>query len=251
LENPGRYCVGWDFFCLFERSWFLFGMEPILCEMLLNPARFRRLLRAFTDYHKRVISGFAAAGAHGYFTSDDLGSQQTLLFSRTAFRDLCRPFYAEIAAHCHSLGLHFWLHVCGAVTDLLDDFVELGVDVLHPIQPVAMDQAAVAQDYRGRLTFLAGIDVQYLLPAGSAADVQAGTRRLIDTFDYEQGGCILAASNGIMPETPLANIKAWLTTAESYGRVRRAAYAAAPLRGTLSTSSRCSRSPGRQRLPSS
>ncbi|MBT3377483.1 MAG: hypothetical protein HN742_03840 [Lentisphaerae bacterium] len=223
--NPNRYCVGWDFFCLFERAWFLFGMENILCEMLLEPERMKRLLRAFTDYHKTVISGYAAAGAHGYFTSDDLGTQETLIFSRQAFRDLYMPFLAELAEHCHSLGMHFWLHTCGAVTDLLDDFVEMGVDVLHPIQPVAMDQQAVADQYRDKLTFLAGIDVQYLLPGGTRDDVEAGTKALIDTFDHEAGGCILAASNGIMPETPLENIGAWLTTAEIYGRQKRMTYA--------------------------
>lgn len=222
--NPLRYCVGWDFFCLFERSWFLFGMENILCEMALNPDRMKRLLRAFTEYHKRVMTGYARAGAHGYFTSDDLGTQETLMFSRSVFRDLYMPFYAELVDHCHSVGMHFWLHVCGAVTELLDDFVTIGVDVLHPIQPVAMDQQNVAREYRDKLTFLAGIDVQYLLPQGTPDDVAAGTRRLIDTFDHQEGGCILAASNGIMPETPLENIESWLRTAESYGRVKRNSY---------------------------
>ena len=223
-ENPGRYCVGWDFFCLFERSWFLFGMENILCEMMLDPDRMKRLLRGFTDFHKKVMTGLAAAGAHGYFTSDDLGSQETLIFSPGVFLRQYLPLYEELVDHCHSVGMHFWLHSCGAVTDILEDLVSIGVDVIHPIQPVAMDQEAVAREYRGRITFLAGIDVQYLLPGGSFEDVVRGTRKLVDTFDREEGGCILAASNGIMPETPLENIKAWLETAESYGRERRESY---------------------------
>lgn len=223
-DHEGRYCVGWDFFCLFEASWFRFGMADILCEMMDNPDRMRRLLRAFTDYHKEVMTQYAAAGAHGYFTSDDLGSQTGLIFSRRQFRDLYAPFYEELIAHCHSLGMHFWFHCCGAVTELLDDFVALGMDVLHPVQPIAMDQEAVARAYRGKLTFLAGIDVQLLLPSGSAAEVVEGTKRLIDTFDHEEGGCVLAASNGIMPETPLENIEAWLRTAEQYGREKRAGY---------------------------
>jgi len=99
------------------------------------------------------------------------------------------------------------------------------VDVVHPIQPIAMDQQAVAASHRGKLTFLAGLDVQYLLPTGSVDDVVEGTKRLIDTFDHEEGGCILAASNGIMPETPLENIEAWLKTAERYGREKRNSYA--------------------------
>jgi len=223
-DNPDRYCVAWDFFCLFERAWFLFGMENILCEMLINPDRMKRLFRAFTDYHKKVIAGYANAGAHAYFTSDDLGTQETLIFSRKLFRDQYLPLYEEMIDYCHSLGMHFWLHSCGAVTDFLDDFVSIGLDVLHPIQPVAMNQQAVAKKYRNKLTFLAGIDVQYLLPTGTVQDVVNGTKKLIDTFDNEEGGCILAASNGIMPETPLENIEAWLKTAESYGREKRESY---------------------------
>jgi uroporphyrinogen decarboxylase len=87
-----------------------------------------------------------------------------------------------------------------------------------------MDQADVARRWRDKLTFLAGVDVQYLLPGGTADEVVAGTKALIDTFDHAAGGCILAASNGIMPETPLENIAAWLRTAESYGAERRRRY---------------------------
>ena len=223
-DNPDRYCVAFDYFCLFERSWLLFGMESILCEMVLNPERMKRLLRGFTDYHKKVMTGYAKAGAHAYFASDDLGAQESLIFSRDVFRDQYLPFYEEMIDHCHSLGMHFWLHICGAITDLLDDFISVGLDVIHPIQPGAMDQQRVAKQYRGKITFLAGIDVQYLVPSGTVEEIAAGTRKLIDTFDHEEGGCIIAAANGIMPETPLANIEAWLTTAESYGRKKRMCY---------------------------
>ena len=223
-DSPGRYRVGWDFFCLFEGTWFRFGMANILTEMALEPARMERLLWAMTEYHKKVATEFAKAGAHAYFTSDDLGTQETLMFSPQTFRSLFKPCYAELTRHCHSLGLSFWFHCCGAVATLLDDFIEMGVDVLHPVQPHAMDQRAVGEQYAGRITFLAGIDVQYLLPQGSPEDVAQGTRDLVDAFDREEGGCLLAASNGIMPETPLENIRAWLKTAESYGAEKRSAY---------------------------
>ena len=146
------------------------------------------------------------------------------MFSKEIFRDMFLPLYEELAAHCHNMGVDFWFHCCGAITDILDDFIAAGIDVIHPIQPIAMDQQKIAKKYRNKITFLAGIDVQYLLPRGSVQDVINGTKKLIDTFDHEEGGCILAASNGIMPETPLENIEAWLKTAESYGREKRLSY---------------------------
>jgi uroporphyrinogen decarboxylase len=221
VASPDRYLLAWDFFCLFERSWFLFGMENIMCEMLVNPRRMRRLLAAFTSYHKRVMDQYAQLGAQGYFTSDDLAGQTALLFSEACFRDLYLPFYEELVDHCHSCGMHFWFHTDGAIEPIIDDLVAIGVDTLHPVQDPPMDLADLSRRYGGRITFHAGIDIQYLLPGGTSEEVAAGTRRLIDLCDREEGGCLLAASNGIMPETPLENIEAFMRTAESYGREKR------------------------------
>jgi hypothetical protein len=219
--NPNRYRVGFDLFTLFERAWFLFGMENTLCEMALNPERFKRLMAAFTGYHKQVIENFAALGAHAYFATDDLGSQDRLLFSQAQFRELFLPFYEEMIDHCHGLGMTFWLHSDGAITELLDDLIAVGVDALHPIQPHSMDPAVVTEKCAGRITFIAGIDVQVLLPGGSVEEVRSGTRELIDAFDSAEGGLILSTANAIMPETPFDNIFAWFDTAQRYGMESR------------------------------
>lgn len=220
--HPDRYLLAWDFFCLFERAWFLFGMEEIMCEMLDNPERIKRLLRAFTDYHKIVIDRFADVGANGYFTSDDLAGQSDLLFSREALLDMYMPYYEELADHCHQRGMHFWFHTDGAIESIMPDLVAIGVDTLHPMQEPPMDLADLAAAYGRDITFHVGIDIQYLLPGGTPAEVAAGTRRIIDICDRSEGGCMLAASNGIMPETPLENIAAFLRTAVTYGGESRA-----------------------------
>ena len=189
--NPGRYLLAKDFFCLFERAWFLFGMENIMCEMVDNPERLRRLHRGFVEYHKRVMDQYAAIGVHGYFTSDDLGGQLGLLFSERHFRDLYLPFYEELVDYCHGCGMHFWLHIDGAIEPIIDDLVAIGVDTLHPLQEPPMDLPSLVERYRGRLTFHVGIDVQYLMPGGTPREVAAGTWRLIDMCDSETGGCLL------------------------------------------------------------
>jgi uroporphyrinogen decarboxylase len=219
--NPDRYLLAWDFFCLFERAWFLFGMEDFMCEMVANPERVKRLLRAFTDYHKKVMDQYAAVGAQGYFTSDDLGGQTNLLFSEEHFRRLYLPFYEELVDHCHQCDMQFWFHTDGAIEPIMDDLVRIGMDALHPMQDPPMDLSDMTVKYGGRMTFHVGIDIQYLLPGGTVEEVVAGTKRMIDLCDHEDGGCLLAASNGIMPETPLENIEAFLRTAESYGVEKR------------------------------
>ena len=222
--NPDRYLLAWDFFCLFERAWFLFGMEDFMCEMVADPERVRRLLKAFTEYHKKVMDQYAAVGAQGYFTSDDLGGQTSLLFSERHFRDLYLPFYEELVDHCHGCGMQFWFHTDGAIEPIMDDLVAIGMDALHPMQDPPMVLPDMVAKYGGKMTFHVGIDIQYLLPGGTVEEVVAGTKRLIDLCDRAEGGCLLAASNGIMPETPLENIEAFLRTAERYGAEKRRSY---------------------------
>jgi hypothetical protein len=97
--------------------------------------------------------------------------------------------------------MHFWLHACGDISLFLEDFIAMGLDVIHPIQKYAMDMEATARGFGGRIAFWAGMDVQQILPRGSAEDVRAETRCLIDAFDRPEGGCIITAGNGITDET--------------------------------------------------
>jgi uroporphyrinogen decarboxylase len=126
--------------------------------------------------------------------------------SPAVFRRVLKPLYAELFAECHSLGLHFWLHACGNIQAILGDLIDIGLDVIHPIQAHTMDFQEVVDRFGGRITFLVGLDVQHLLPEGAEAEVRAGVQDIA-------GGFMLAAGNGIMPETPLRNIRAFLEEA--------------------------------------
>jgi uroporphyrinogen decarboxylase len=107
------------------------------------------------------------------------------------------------------------------------DLVEVGIDVLHPIQKGTMDEATVAREFGDRLTFLAGIDVQHILQEKDPAGVRAEVRFLTDTFDRPEGGMGIAAGNGIVAGTPFENIEAFLDEAVRYGAQHRQAFARA------------------------
>jgi uroporphyrinogen decarboxylase len=92
------------------------------------------------------------------------------------------------------------------------------------VQKHTMDELAVAMEYGDRLTFLAGFDVQHILPEGSPEEIRAEVRHLIDTFDCPEGGMCLAAGNGILPGTPLENVEAFLDEALRYGTEHRGRY---------------------------
>ena len=226
--NPDRYRLGNSWFCLYERLWTLRGMENVLVDFYEYPDELGLLARAIADFHIEAIHRFGQMGCDGMCTSDDLGTQNALMMSPKHFREVLKPLFADIIATAHQYKMHFWLHTCGNVTEILDDFIEIGLDVIHPIQHSiypggvsAMDPVATAKRFGGKITFWAGVDVQYLLPLGTPDEVRAGLCELIDIFDGPNGGMMLAAGNAIMPETSLENIEACLDEAYRYGEEKR------------------------------
>ena len=101
---------------------------------------------------------------------------------------------------------------------------DLDVDVLHPIQKHCMDERAIAAEFGGRISFLAGIDVQHTLQEKDAEGVRSEVRFLMDTFDGPDGGMCIGAGNGIVPGTPLENIEAFLDEALRYGEEHRGSF---------------------------
>ena len=217
-ENPDAFVVGMGFFCFYERLWTIRGMNALLADFLLEPERVMRLTNAVRDYHLKVIHGYGEAGVDAFYTSDDMGTQNSLFFSPEVFRKFLKPAYAALIEEAHSHDVTFWLHTCGNVTAIMDDLIEIGMDVIHPIQPFAMDAQATVEAFGDRITFMPGIDVQHLLPHCTSEEVIDGTKTLIDTFQRPDGGMIFSLSNAIHTDVPCENVKAFMQTAYDYGR---------------------------------
>ena len=229
-DNQQRYCLGYSWFALYERLWMLRGMENALADFYENPEGIRALMRAICDFHLAAIRAFGEIGLDGISISDDLGTQTTTMFSRQTFLDFYKPLYQEMFRAAHDYSMHTWMHCCGHVAPLLGDLIDAGLEVIHPIQhstypggTSANDPRQIAGNYGDRIAFWAGIDVQYLLPRGTTAEVRNGVRELVDIFDGSKGGLVIAAGNGIMPETPFENIESFFDEAYKYGLKKREA----------------------------
>lgn len=118
------------------------------------------------------------------------------------------PHFEKAVAAAHERGLHFFLHSCGDNSLLLDDLAASGLDVLHPIQKGCMDLARTVEQCGDRLSFLVGMDVQHLLVNGTPQEVRDELKGIKSLFAGQKGGLLFAMGNGIMPGTPLANIRA-------------------------------------------
>jgi uroporphyrinogen decarboxylase len=224
-RDDGRYVLlsWWQLF--FERPWGIRGMMNIMLDYNTEPDQVKRLHEAVLDqYCGYIRRAGRLCRPDGFFTSDDLGHQNGPMIGPKTFRDFMVPYYARLAETLREFGMHFWLHSCGDNTLLMEDLIEVGVDVLHPIQKHCMDERAIAKEFADRITFLAGIDVQHTLQENDPEGIRREVRFLIDTFDGPDGGMCIAAGNGITPDTPLENIEAFLDEALHYGQVHRALY---------------------------
>ena len=220
----GRYVLFCFWRLFFERPWGYRGMENLMLDYYLYPEQVHRLHDALCTFYEKLIERAARElKPDGFWTSDDLGNQRQLMVRPETFAEFMQPYYVRIGQACRRAGLHWWLHSCGNNTVALPYLADAGVDVFHPVQKHTMDERAVAAQFGGRMTFLAGLDVQHVLQEGGPADVRAEVRFLIDTFDRPDGGMCIAAGNGIVAGTPYENIDAFLDEAVRYGALHRGA----------------------------
>lgn len=195
--DHSKYVVGTWFYCLFERHWSIRGMENALTDFYLYPEETHRFYQKLTDFYIRAIERLKEEyHVDAIFTSDDIGTQTGPFFSLDVFREFFKPYYKQMIDKAHELGMHFWLHTCGNIEVFLEDFIEIGLDVIHPIQKYTMDEKEIAKKYGGRICFLVGFDVQRTIPFGTPEDVAAEARYLIDTFSRSEGKFMITMGNG-------------------------------------------------------
>jgi uroporphyrinogen decarboxylase len=131
------------------------------------------------------------------------------MISLPMWRAIFKPHYQALVDETHRLGMDFILHSCGNVTALIEDLIEIGVDALDPIQPVAMDPVEVGRRFGGRIAFMGAVDIQELLTNGAPEDVRREVRRIIDLLAKPFGNSLVVGpANVLTPDVPLANIRA-------------------------------------------
>ncbi len=199
----------------FTRAHFLTGMEALLVAMADQPQAVGRLLHIIADYHIAVIHRVAALGVEAIRGEDDYGSQTALMTSPAMWRRLIKPELARIVAAAKAEGLLFFMHSCGRIMQIVPDLIEMGVDVLDPIQQQANDQAELKRLYGDRLSFKDGLSTQGALTQGTPDEVEADVRERIRLL-APGGGYILGPDNAIA--IPEANYQAYLAAGERYGR---------------------------------
>ena len=151
--------------------------------------------------------------------ADDFGAQKSLMISPRTFRQFFKPRYTQlINAIKKRTRARVFLHCDGAILKLIPDFIEMGVEVLNPLQPTAegMDPLPIKELYGKHLAFHGAIDNQQLLVKGSPEQVSRQVRHTIQAL-APGGGYILAAAHLLEPDMPVENMMAMFSAAKTYG----------------------------------
>jgi uroporphyrinogen decarboxylase len=217
MREAGRCFIGCDVSpCLAEMVCRLRGMEQTLFDLAGDPDLARAQLEAAAAFAVTLSTAACDRFAVDWlWLGDDMGSQRGMIMSPAMWRELVRPHLAAIAAVGQTRGLWVAYHSCGAIRPIIPDLIEIGINVLNPIQCncPGMAAAELKRGFGDTLAFHGGVDTQDLLPNGTAADVHRETAHLIETMTAGGGGYILGASHAVPPETPVANILAMYAAA--------------------------------------
>jgi uroporphyrinogen decarboxylase len=202
---------------VFEGPWYLRGMDQFLQDMLVNKDYAHRLIDIVADFHLKAGLRLVRMGCDILLAGDDVGTQDRMLISPELFREFIKPRYAKLFGEYKSASpdLKIAVHICGYIEPIIDDLIEVGVDVLNPVQPLAMDPARLKKRFGKSLSFWGAVDDQKVLPFGSPADVEAEVRLRIAQL-APGGGYILCPSHNLQPTTPMENVRAFYRAAERY-----------------------------------
>ncbi len=226
--------------CVFEMYWRLRGMEDALLDMASDTALAGEMFRRCADF--AIALGEAACERFPldwYWTGDDIAGQHGMMMSPAMWRELVKPHLARVFAVGKRHGLPVAYHCCGALRPVIPDLIEMGMDVLNPVQAncPGMDALELKNEFGRRIAFMGGVDTQDVLPFGTAAEVRRATLRLLDRMTADGGGYILAASHTIPPNAPEENIFAMYEVAgvsreeilDRAATIRRRAYSTTQL----------------------
>ena len=207
------WIVGVTVTTIFETAWALRGLEKILTDFLSNEELAERLLDIPYHYHLTAAKKLVEMGVDMIWTGDDVGSQHDMFISPRHWRKYLKPrmatFIAELKAINPNVKVAY--HTDGNVERIIPDLIEIGLDVLNPVQPACMDPAKLKKQYGKNLCFWGTIDEQHTLPFGTPAEVEAEVRLRVETVG-KNGGLILGPTHHVQLDTPMENFWAMVNT---------------------------------------
>lgn len=202
-------CMGPSNF--FEMGQKLRGFDQFGIDLLLNKeivkTIFDNLLEIQMEYYNLYLK---AIGKYidVLFYADDLGMQDRLQLSPALYREMVKPYHKKIFSFIKNrTDAKIFLHCCGSIYPVISDLIEVGIDILNPLQTTAkdMDPVKLKKEFGNKLVFWGAIDEQHLLNSAGKEEIRENVYRMIEILG-ENGGYVVAATHNIQDDTPSENI---------------------------------------------
>ncbi len=226
LKRNGSYAIAAravNSYGPFEQASALRGRAQFLMDLVLEPELAQLLIDKVTDVLVRLTEIYLDAVGKDIdimeIPGDDYGGTDNLMFSPGIFDRMLKPALERIIRPIkqYRRDIVVAFHSDGAITQLLGSFIELGIDLFHPLEPLpATDMPAIKAQFGEQLSFMGAVDIKEAMP-GSISDVEAEVKRRIDIL-APKGGYILAPANHLQTDVPPQNIVALYDFGRKYGR---------------------------------
>jgi len=220
--GANRWIVGSCQCSIFEASWYLRGLDQFLVDLALSPDYVCELMDTVMEFPRQAGLRYIDMGVDMVWLGDDVATQLGMMISPQMWRTYLKPRYAKLFAEFRSRrrDIAIAYHSCGNCEAIIPEMMEIGLDVLNPVQPLAIDPLVVKSRYGESLTLFGAMDVQHVMPFGSPGDVRAETKRLIEGCS-RGGGFILAGAHHFQSDTDLSNVFAFYEAAKEFGSYER------------------------------
>lgn len=195
---------------IFEASWYLRGLDQFMVDMAVNEDYAHALMDKVMQFPLNAALKYIALGVDMVWFGDDVSTQSTMMISPAMWRKYLKPRYAKIFAECKKTNpdIRIAYHSCGNCDAIIDEMIEIGLDVLNPLQPAAINPFEVKRKYGNRLALYGGLDVQYTMPFGTTEEVRADVEKLVGICG-KGGGYLLSPAHHIQSDTSNENIFAF------------------------------------------
>lgn len=207
----GMQCTVW------ETAWYMRGMENLMMDMMSDDPMAEVLLDKVTENAIIRATSYAKSGVDAIFLGDDIGMQKSIMMSEELYSEWLKPRLKRVidAAKAINPNLLVFYHSCGYVTPFIPHLIEVGVDVLNPVQPECMDFSEIHEMYGDKLSFHGTIGTQTTMPFGTPDDIRKAVFENLDIAG-DKGGLFVAPTHLLEPEVPIENVVAYINACKDY-----------------------------------
>ena len=218
LQKDDLIAIAFMQMTIFEIAWYLRGMDNFLMDLIINREFAETLLEKIMNIRIGMAEKYARYGMDILMLGDDVSTQLSMMMDPLLWRELLKPRLKKVikAAKDVKNDILVFYHGDGNLQAIIPDLIEIGVDILNPVQPECMDPVLIKKQYGDRLSFWGTIGSQTTLPFGTAEDVENAVKRNIKTIGAG-GGLLLAPTHMIEPDVPWENIEAFINAIKKYG----------------------------------